>query len=179
MMKALALRNLLTNDPDFSSLRTDKNTANQPGLLPVGVNHTLALFDVMDQVDQGKIPGTDKMDKAGKEGFKKKLAEDYIKDMGDYGFTPEAAQQIYHEAKRGYKTNSFSGNVKEGLRWNKSQGVGDSNDEMRKKSRDRLVYRNFATGAKPYVFKDGVIDEPKEMTKTRMMVAEYLSKKNK
>lgn len=166
-----------SGDPDFSSVMPDKATVGKPGMMPVGVNHTLALFDVLTQIDEGKIPGTEKMDKNGKESYKKKVFEDYTKDMGSYGFTPDQAKQIYYDVKGGYKTNNFGSLVKEGLRWNASQGAGESNDEMRIKSQRVLIHRNYGTGSDSYVYKDGTIDEPPEIKERRQMIANYLTQK--
>lgn len=163
-------------DPDFSQVKADKNIKSD-GLLPVGVNHTLALFDVLEQVDAGEIPGTDKMDKAAREGLKKKLTEDYLKDMGSYGFDPKQAAQIYFDAKRGYKTKEAFGMVKQALTTNASGGFGDSNDEQRKKSRNVLLYRNFATGGNNYQINDGVLgEENPQVTGIRKMFANYINR---
>ena len=176
LSKGLVLSKMV-GDPDFSTIKPDKATAGKPGLMPVGVNHTLALFDVLTQIDEGKIPGTDKMDKAAKEGFKQTVLTDYSKDMGAYGFTPEQAKQIYYDVKGGYKTNNFGETVRSGLKWNASQGAGESNDEMRSKSQRALVYRNYGTGSDNYVYKDGIMDEPQEMKDRRQAIAAFLAQK--
>ncbi len=167
----------LGSDPDFSTIKPDKATAGKPGMAPVGVNHTLAVFDVLNQIDEGKIPGSDKMDKAGKDYFKKKVLDDYAKDMGSYGFTPEQAKQIYYDVKGGYKTNNFSSTVRDALKWNTSQGAGESNEDMRSKSQRVLVYRNYGTGADNYVYKDGVVDEPQDMKDRRLAISAFLAQK--
>lgn len=164
-------------DPDFSSVMPDKATAGKPGMMPVGVNHTLALFDVLTQIDEGKIPGTDKMDKSGKESYKQKVLQDYTKDMGSYGFTPDQVKQIYYDVKGGYKTNNFGTTVRGGLQWNTSQGAGETNDEMRTKSQRVLIHRNYGTGSDNYVYKEGTIDEPQEMKDRRQMIANFLAQK--
>jgi hypothetical protein len=176
-MKFLA-KKAVGGDPDFSIIKTDKKLSGDAGLLPIGVNHTLALFDVMEQVDNGQVPGTDKMDKAGREGFKKKLMEDYLKDMGSYGFDAKSAAQIYYDAKSGYKSKQMVGKVKEGIEWGKSMGVGASNDEQRAKSRNVLLYRNFATGSDNYSINDGIMgNENPQVTGIRKMFAQYINNK--